>query len=390
MNHGSLLSARMRGTWWVVGMLSVALLALGAVRAPADFFHAYLMAYVFWIGITLGCFIILMIHHLAGGNWGLTLRRVLEAAIQTSPLMAVLLLPLLPGLTTLYPWARPETVANDILLQGKNAYLNVPFFLVRTLLYIGLWNMFIFRAIRWSDAQDASPGPEWALRFRRFSAVALVVFGLTVTFAGIDYLMSLEPHWFSSIYSAMLAAGGVLSGFAFAIVILGLLQRQEPLASVMSAQLLNDIGNLLMAFVMLWAYLAYSQFLIIWSGNLGEETSWYQRRLAGGWEYVALLAVLSNFVLPFALLLVRDIKRHMWTLGSLAAWLVAAQWVNVFWLVKPAFDSSLNLSALDVLALVALGIVWLAVFYWRLAARPVLLRHDPRLVGMQQPAREQA
>lgn len=370
------LSNRTRIVWGIVTLLALILLVMGAVQAPADFFEAYLAAYVFWIGITLGCFIILMIYFLAGGPWGRAVQRILEAAAQTSPLMALLLVPLAFGLPTLYPWARPELVAADPLLQAKSAYLNLPFFLARTLLYIVVWNAFIYRAIRWSDMQDRNPAAYPAARVRRFGAVSLVVFGLTVTFAGVDYLMSLEPHWFSSIYSAMIASGGIVSGLAFTIFVLLLLRRREPLASHVTPQTSNDLGNLLMAVVMVWAYLAYSQFLIIWSGNLTEEISWYQVRLSGGWQFAALAAVLANFVLPFAALLFRDFKRNILLLGALGAWLVVGHAVDVFWLVKPAFKPGFYLNPLDVLAMVAIGAVWLAVFRWLLERRPLVARYD--------------
>jgi hypothetical protein len=383
-----LLTGCTQGACVVCALLGGALLVAGAMADRADFFRAYLIAYVFWIGITMGCFTILMLHHLAGGVWGLLLRRIMEAATMTSPLMAILLLPLAAGLPVLYPWARPDAVAGDLALQNKSVYLNVPFFLGRSLLYIVIWNFMIFRARRWSYQEEQSPGPEWAPRLRRFGAIALVVFGLTVTFAAVDYLMSLEPRWFSAVYSAMVASGAVLSAFAFAMLVLALLQRDEPLASLVNPQVLNDLGNLLLAFIMVWAYLSYSQFLIIWSGNLSNEITWYQRRLAGGWEWLALAMVVANFVLPFSLLLVRDLKRNVRVLGALAAWLVLSRWLDVFWLIKPAFAEGFSINGLDVVATITIGAVWLAAFTWLLARRPLLPEHDPRLVAASQLARK--
>ena len=320
-----------QGVCVAIALLGSALLVAGALADRTDFFKAYLVAYVFWIGVTMGCFVILMLYHLAGGAWGLPLRRILEAATMTSPLMAVLLLPLAAGLPTLYPWARPEVIAADAVLQNKSAYLNILFFLVRTVLYIAVWNFMILRARHWLFQEERAPSPAWSPRLRRFAALALVAFGVTVTFAAVDYLMSLEPHWFSSVYSAMVAAGSVVTAFAFALLVLALLQRDEPLASFVNPQLLNDLGNLLLAFIMVWAYLSYSQFLIIWSGNLSNEISWYQRRMSGGWEWLALVMVIANFALPFSLLLVRDLKRKVWVLGALAAWLLLSRWLDVFW-----------------------------------------------------------
>lgn len=370
------LSIRTRSIWLAVIVVGALLLAAGAYWAPEQFFPAYLIAYVFWIGITLGCFIILMIYYLAGGPWGRVLQRILEAAAQTSPLMAVLVVPILIGLPVLYPWARPAAVAADALLQVKSAYLNVPFFLLRTVLYMLIWNALIRRALQWSNAQDLESTADSLRRMRTFGAVTLAIFGVTVTFAGIDYLMSLEPHWYSTIYSAMVAVGGVLTSMSFAVFVLLLLHGRDPLRPLTTPQTLNDIGNLLIAFVMLWAYLTYSQFLIIWAGNLNEEISWYLRRTQGGWEWVAVLAVASNFVIPFALLMVRGIKRRMLLLGALGGWMVVARAVDVFWLVKPAFAPAAGVSALDVIAIVTIGSLWLALFRYRLAQRPLVARFE--------------
>ena len=370
------LSGRTRSIWIAAIVVGALLLAAGAYLAPAEFFPAYLIAYVFWIGITLGCFIILMIYYLAGGPWGRVLQRILEAAAQTSPLMAVLVLPVLIGLPVLYPWARPATVAADALLQAKSAYLNVPFFLLRTVLYMLIWNALIRRALQWSNAQDRETTEGSLRRMRTFGAVTLAIFAVTVTFAGIDYLMSLEPHWFSTIYSAMVAVGGILTSMSFAVFVLLWLHRRDPLRALTTPQTLNDIGNLLIAFVMLWAYLTYSQFLIIWAGNLNEEISWYLRRTQGGWEWVALLAVAANFVIPFALLMVRGVKRRMLLLGALGGWIVVARAVEVFWLVKPAFAPTAGVSALDVIAIITLGGLWLALFRYRLGQRPLVARFE--------------
>ena len=379
------LSGRTRSIWFGVIALGALLLAAGAYLAPAEFFPAYLIAYVFWLGITLGCFIILMIYYLAGGPWGRVLQRILEAAAQTSPLMAVLVVPILLGLPVLYPWARPATVAADALLQMKSAYLNVPFFLLRTVLYMLIWNALIRRALQWSNALDQETTEGSLRRMRTFGAVTLAIFAVTVTFAGIDYLMSLEPHWFSTIYSAMVAVGGLLTSMSFAVFVLLLLHRRDPLGALTTPQTLNDIGNLLIAFVMLWAYLNYSQFLSIWAGNLNEEISWYLRRSQGGWEWVALLAIVANFVIPFSLLMVRGIKRRMLLLGALGGWMIVARAVDVFWLLKPAFAPAAGVSALDVIAILTLGSVWLALFRYRLGQRPLVARFERSGVAATMP-----
>jgi hypothetical protein len=370
---------RLRRNALIAGCVGLALSAVGLLFDRPRFFQSYLVAYTFWLGVALGSLALVMIQHLTGGVWGLVLRRTLEAATRTLPLFALLFVPLAFGLSDLYEWARPEAVAEDKLLQHKQPYLNVPFFLVRAAAYFVVWLLLTFFLNRWSDEQDATGDPQLPRRFRLLSASGLVLYGLTVSFMAIDWLMSLEPHWFSTIYGALVGMGQVLSAFAFAVALVVLVADGTPLAGLLSRQEMRDLGNLLLAFVMVWAYLSFSQFLLIWSGNLPEEIPYYLRR-GGGWQAVGALLIFGHFALPFFLLLLRDVKENRRLLAGVAIGVLVMRWVDAYWHVEPAFSPEyLTLHWLDVTATVGIGGVWLAVFLWQFGRRPLLPVRDPYL-----------
>jgi hypothetical protein len=269
----------------LVGIAGLAGCAVGAFTMPVQFFRSYLFACVFWAGLALGSLAVLMLRYVTGGAWGVPIRRPLESATRTLPLVALFFVPLLFGLKSLYPWARPEEVARDPLLHHKAAYLNVPFFLGRGAIYIAAWLALAFFLNRWSRRQDTAPGPEVTRRLQLVSSGGLVVYGLTITFWSIDWLMSLEPRWYSTMYGVLLMAGQALAALAFVTAVTILLARYQPMSDVLSGEHLHDLGKLLLAFVMFWAYVSFSQYLIIWAGNLPEEIPWYLKRLQGGWGW---------------------------------------------------------------------------------------------------------
>jgi hypothetical protein len=366
----------------MLGVAALVACAAGAVISRPQFFQAYLIAYLFWTGIALGCLGILMLHHLVGGNWGFVIQRLLESGTRTLPLLALLFLPLLFGLRDLYLWSRPEAVAADELLQHKGAYLNGPFFAVRTLAYFAVWIGIGSLLAKWSAEQDRTAAPGLTRRLQLLSGPGLGLFGLTASFAAIDWVMSLEPHWYSSIYGVVFLVGHVLAALSFAIVAVILLAGRQPLSGVISSKHLHDLGNLLLAFVMFWAYIAFSQFLIIWSGNLAEEIPWYLRRMAGGWGWIAALLILCHFAVPFLLLLSRVTKQRAHILFVVAAGILCMRLVDLFWIVAPAVRSAgFRVHWLDVMAPVGLGGIWLAAFLWHLKRRPLLPLHDPRFAA---------
>jgi Ni/Fe-hydrogenase subunit HybB-like protein len=375
------------------GLFGAVAVVVGSFVNLEQLFRSYLMAYLFWIGLSLGCLAVLMLHRLTGGPWGYPIRRPLAAGAGTLPLMAVLFLPLIFGLSHLYPWT--GTNAGDELLQHKSAYLNVPFFLIRTAVYFVIWIGLTWLLSRWARQQDQAAGVtaarQPARRAQRLSGPGLILFALTVTFAAIDWAMSLEPEWISTVYGMLFIAAQALGGLALAIAVLGLLHHREPLSRILSSQVFNDLGNLLLTFVLTWAYLAFIQFMVIWSGNLPEEVPWYLARTQGGWLWVAILLVLFQFAVPFVLLLSREVKRQARLLSAVAALLVCLRLVDTFWLVTPAFfPGNFHAHWLDLATVVGLGGAWTAVFVWQLSGNPLLPRNEPALQEATADARPEA
>lgn len=368
----------------LVGIAALAIFLVGAFLDRAQFFRSYLYAYVFFTGLALGSLGIVLMHNVVGGNWGVAIRRIVESGARTLPLMLILLIPVLAGIHSLYIWSDPNVAANDANIRLKASYLNVPFFIIRAVGYFVIWIFFSMVIDRKSAQQDATPDHDeqraLMIRMRQFSAPSLVVFVLTATFAFIDWIMSLEPHWFSTIYGAMFLIGQVLQAFAFSVVLLFLLSRSEPFVRALKIQHFWDLGNLILAFTMLWAYLSFSQFLIIWSGNLPEEIPWYIRRFSGGWGFIALLLCLFHFAVPFFLLLMRFVKKNPSLLWKVAIGIIVIRILDVFWIVEPSlYPKGFALHWMDIVAPFAIGGLWLAFFLWNFKSRPLLPIHDPRL-----------
>ena len=372
--------ARWRRLALGIGGLAALLAVVGYVMSPEQFFRSYLTAYLFWIALPLGAFGFVCLQHMTGGGWGLAVRRILESAAATMPLMLLLFLPLVFGIDMLYPWARPEEVAADPLLQHKAPYLNVPFFLARTAGYFALWLAGITLLNRFSRRQDAEGAAAVSRPMQLLSGAGLPLYGLTVTFAAIDWAMTLEPHWFSTIYGMMFVAGQGLATLAFAIVALRLLYDLSPLREVVRRQNFHDLGNLQLAFVMLWAYMSYSQYLIIWSGNLPEEITWYLHRGEGGWELVGMALIVLHFAIPFLVLLSRRSKRSPAILAAVSLGILALRYIDIFWLTVPAFSPGrLTAHWLDLALLVAIGGFWVAFLTTRLGSWPLIPVNDARL-----------
>ncbi|MBV9327296.1 MAG: hypothetical protein JO352_26410 [Chloroflexi bacterium] len=374
-----------------IGVLGLAVTVVFGLNNAENFFRAYLFGYTFWLGLGLGSLGIVLIQFLTGGNWGLATRRVFEAGTATLPLVAVLFIPILFGLPYLYAWARPDAVASDAVLQHKAIYLNVPFFILRSVVYLVAWVVLGYLARRWSLAQDRSDDPLIQRRLQRFSVIAALILGFTVTFAAIDWLMSLDADWFSTMYPPMVAMGDLLLALALGTAFVALFGSGASLARMLTPEVFNDLGSLLLAFIMLWGYLEYFQYLLIWAGNLSDEIPWYLSRTEGGWLAVAVGVGAIGFLLPWYLLLFRPLKRDRRTLAPIAGLIALMQLVNVFWMVQPPFEpGGPVVDWLDVLAVVGFGGVWLAVFCWQLTTRPLLPVNDPRVRRPLEAVREPA
>jgi hypothetical protein len=352
---------------------------VGLIVDRTQFLQSYLMAYMWCLGATLGCLALGMVHQLSGGAWGVVIRRPIGAAARVLPVMTALFLPIALGMSRLYPWTDAAAVAHDEALQHKHLYLNAPFFLVRAAIYFIVWNVISFFLNRWSLEQDETADPRFARRMQRLSAGGLLAYGLTITFASFDWLMSLEPHWFSTMYGVIIMGGQGLTALALLIVVLVWLTRRPPLAGIVLPTHFHDLGNLMLAFTMLWAYFTFSQYLIIWAGNLPQETAWYIHRSYTSWRIVAVLLVAFHFAIPFILLLSRRVKREAPIILKVALLILLARIVDLLWLIAPEFHrDGLFVSWMDIVLPVALGAVWLGAFIRQLRGRAILPVHDPQ------------
>jgi hypothetical protein len=364
----------------IVGVAATALCIIGGLFNAGQFFRSYLIAYLFWIGVALGGLSLLMLYHLVGGNWGYISRRLFEAAARTIPFMAILIIPLIFGVHSLYRWSRPEEVAKDPVLQGKTLYLNLPFFFTRMAIYFLVWSILSYRLNSWSTEQDRTANPRIKDKLKAISGPGLALNGFMITFAIVDWVMSLQPDWYSTIFGMIFIVGQVLSMLSMTVLMLTMLSDVSPFAGKLKPQHFHDLGNLMLAFVMLWAYTSFSQFLLIWSGNLPDENPWYLRRLYNGWGYIAVMLVVFHFALPFLLLLMRYVKTRGRLLAKLALVIIVVRIIDMYWNVEPAFHPQyFYFHWLDLAAPIGLGGLWLALFAWQLKSRPLLALHDDRI-----------
>jgi hypothetical protein len=371
--------ARYQRQLLMAGGAGAAVSLVGLLLDRRQFFQSYLMTFMLLLGATLGSLALGMIHQLSGGAWGVVTRRIFGAASRVLPVLTLLFVPLLFGLHDLYEWTHHDVVAADPILSGKSVYLNTPFFLVRTAVYFGVWNTIAYFLNRWSLEQDRSPDPRIARRMQMISGGGLVAYGLTITFASFDWVMSLDPHWFSTIYGVLFMGGQGLTALAFLVIALAWLSRREPLNTIVVPSHFHDLGNLMLAFVMLWAYFSFSQYLIIYSGNLPEEITWYTRRLFTGWRVIGIALVVFHFALPFLILLSRAVKRNPQLLVKVAIGVIVVRLIDLFWLIAPELHrDGFSLSWLDILLPLSLGSVWLGCFIAQLRGRPLLPLHDPQ------------
>jgi hypothetical protein len=377
----------------LVGLGFGVIVATGAWRQPEQFFRAYLMAFMAWLGVTLGSMAILMLRHLTKGAWGMVIRRILGAAMRCSPLMALLFVPLLFGLPRLYPWARPLDLITDAHLREHlqeitKTYLSVNGFIIRAVTYFAIWNLLSFLLTKWSAEQDHPPMRDHSNRFKALSGPGLILYGLTITFAAIDWVMSIDPGWISTIFGLSFLIGQVLSALCFAVVVERILFRYKPMSELLKPEQVHDHGKFMLAFIMVWAYFSFAQWLIIWAGNLPEEITWYMRRLNGGWGYIGLVLVLFHFAVPFVMLISRSFKRDITRLVWLAAWLSLMRYVDLFWIIEPNFSVTFHLTWLDIVVPIAMGGLWLAFFFRNLGSRPLVPAYDVFAVEVLEEAHE--
>jgi hypothetical protein len=380
---------RFQGIALGIGLIGVIAWIVGVVVSAdkeATLYHTYLVAYIFWIGISLGCLGLLMIQYLGGAGWGLVIRRILESASHTLVLMTGLFIPIAIGIHHIYEWANLSHIQDERLrklLEHKSAYLNPSFFTFRAVIYFAilLGLMFILRAR--SHKQDETGDPELIQSAQNWSGPGFVIYGLVCTFAAIDWVMSLDPEWFSTIFGLIMIAGQGVSAMAFIITICVILSQHEPMAHVYQPKHFHDFGKLQLTLVMVWAYFSFSQLLIIWSGNLPEEIPWFLERFRGVWRYLGLALILLHFLLPFLLLLSRDLKRNGRKLVMVAVFILLMRVVDLLWIIVPEFERGqaghLSSYLIYIAALIGLGGLWLGWFFWQLRQRSLVPFRDPQL-----------
>jgi hypothetical protein len=366
-----------------VGLIFLLLLISGYfIAGPQQFLRSYLVGFFFWFGAGMGCLVLLMVHHVSGGAWGAMIRRPLEAGTRTLYVMWLLFLPLLILAPKLYVWADPAHAA-DKIVQAKNLYLNVPFLWVRWLVYGVVWLGLTALLNKWSKLEDETRSMKYSSKLETLSAPGIVAYFFTITLASVDYLMSLDVTWASTIYGFLVAAGQGLTAMSIVVATLVLLARYAPMDHALTKRHLHDLGKLMLTLVMLWAYLSFSQLLIIYSGNLPQEITWYVRRLNGGWEWVGLALLLLHFALPFSLLLSQSLKKNQNTIAAIAIFIIFIRIVDVFWLVEPNFVDvnkvAFTVSWFDFFAPIGFGGLWLAMFFRTLPTRPLLPLGHPDL-----------
>jgi hypothetical protein len=352
---------------------------LGAAN-PKQFFFSWLVSFLFFLSLALGALFFVLIQYATQGGWGIVLRRIGETIFAMLPVMAALFLPLLLGLRDLYSWAVPGAAEHDALLHWKAPFLNVPFFLIRAVLYFGIWSFIALLYYRGSRGQDVTGDPGVSARLRRFAGPGIIVLALTQSFAAIDWIMSLTPHWYSTMFGVYFFAGSFVGFIALLSVVAVAMRSAGLLDTVVSAEHLHDIGKFLFAFTAFWAYIAFSQFFLMWYANLPEETIFYKARLEGSWKALSLFLMAGHFGIPFLYLMGRAVKRRGSTLALGGAWLLVMHFLDLYWQVMPTLHpEGIRPSALDVAALVTVGGCFVAAASWLMRRQALVPLRDPRL-----------
>jgi len=390
----------------IVGKISRRSLIVGAVFGviavilafiqPQQFYRAYLLGFMLWLGVALGSMAILMIRHLTGGGWGMVIRRILGAAMRTVPLLAFLFIPLLIAVyqRQIYPWTMPLAAIPDQHIREhleKHSfiiadYLNPRGFLMRAVFYFAIWNLLSFLLTKWSKTTDHPGSLDPTSRFKAIAGPGLILYGFTISFAAIDWVMSLDPSWISTIFGLVVLIGEVLSAMCFAVVVERILFDYKPMSEMLKPDFVHDHGKWMLAFLMMWAYFNFSQWLIIWAGNLPTEITFYMTRLHGGWASIGLILVVFGFAVPFVILLSRPFKRDIRKLVWLAVWMLLMRYFDMFWIIEPNFSKTLSVTLADIVVPIAIGGFWLAYFFYNLGALPLLPAYDPSAGEVLEPA----
>jgi hypothetical protein len=375
----------------IIGVIASVVVIILAFRNPDEFYRAYLLNYMDWLGIALGSMAIIMIRHMTGGGWGVVIRRLQGAAMRTLPGLAILFIPLALGMKHLYIWAQPldqvtDKHLHDHLVDITKTYLTPSGFWYRAIFYFIVWNVISFLLSKWSKEGDLPTAPDNTQKFKAVAGPGLILYAGTISFACIDWVMSLDPSWISTIFCLIILIGEVLAAMCFTVVIERILYKYKPMSEMLKPDFVHDHGKWMITFIMVWAYFSYSQWLIIWAGNLPSEISYYMRRLNGGWGWVGLFIVIFHFAVPFALLLSRPLKRNIYKLVWVAAWMLVMRYVDLFWIIEPSFSKTFTVTIADIVMPCAMGGLWMAYFFYNLGSLPLLPAYDPTASEVLEPA----
>lgn len=346
-----------------------------------QFYVSYLTSYMFWLSLALGGLFFVLIQHGTRAGWSIVVRRLAENWMAILPFMGLLVAPVFIGQHDLFHWSHdPATLADDFILQKKISYFDNTFYLARTVIVVLVWTGLSVLLRRWSTLQDQTGDVALTHKMRWIAPLGFVFFALSTTIAAIDWMMSLDPHWYSTIFGVYYFAGTVMASGA-ALTLSGMaVQKSGVLKEAITTEHYHDLGKWTFAFVVFWAYIAVSQFLLIWYANIPEETIWYGHRLEHGWEYLTMFLPIAHFFIPFFFLMSRHIKRKKVLLAVGAAWVLFAHYVDMFWLIQPAVHKDhFSIHIADLLTLVGLGGIAIGLFAYYTAKSPTVPVKDPRL-----------
>jgi hypothetical protein len=364
----------------IIGITGLIASVAGYFVDHSQFFFSYLTAYTFWLTMTLGALFFTLLHHLTNADWSIVLRRILETVMMILPVMAILFIPILLGISDLYHWSHEDVVAADPILQKKSAYLNPVFFTIRIVLYFTIWILLARGLYKTSLAQDLGYQPEQTVKLRKISAPGMVLFALSITFASFDLLMSLDAHWYSTIFGVYIFGGSLLAILSFMVIFGNLLRKRKILAETITVEHYHDLGKFLFAFTIFWGYIGFSQYFLIWYANIPEETIWYLHRWEGSWKILTMVLVFGHFVIPFMALLPRFVKRNMGSLTFFAIWILIMHWIDIYWLVMPNLNHhGVHFSWMDVATTLGIGGLYLWFFLQKYYKHPLVPVGDPRL-----------
>lgn len=345
-----------------------------------QFFPSYLVAFFFGTGIAMGAALFTMIQHLTGSAWSVPLRRLMENVMMSMPVLALLFLPVAFGLHELYEWSHPGIMETDALLKKKEAYLNPTAFYIRAVIYFLIWSFWAWRLSSWSRAQDESKDLNLTFKSERLSAPGMLLFFLSASLASVDWIMSLQPHWFSTIFGVYCLAGGMWAFFAILTFTLLRFRANGILANSVTVEHYHDMGKWMFALTVFWAYVAFSQYMLIWYANMPEETIFFKVRRTGSWETVSGILLFGHFAATFLILLARASKRNLNVLRFVTVWILCMHYIDVYWLVMPNFaKAGVAPHWMDAACFIAVMSTLALGFWWRLKSAPIVAVGDPRL-----------